>query len=282
MGQEFCNECHDCTNLEYLESDLAQIKYLNNPLYEKGTLNNSFFNIKTDFQNDTSFLSNNNTSRNETPRESFYNKKIFENYYIKIFKPKIKEEKNDFINFLLSNNDFPYNEPINKNYLNSLIFPEEIYLGKKEENSKDYITRFNLLFPDKINKVENDIEIQNKNAIKIQRYFRQKNKKKIYFEFIEPDYLVTIYENEYDIYPIIKSIEIIIYSKLFQQNKTIYKTIEELFGIKNINREQIKERIEDIIRKVLGIKNKRNEDEDYYNKKKAELSSSDFNDFEND
>ena len=54
--------------------------------------------------------------------------------------------------------------------------------------------------------------------ITIQRLFRKyRIKRKIYIGLEEPDYLIRIYEHDYDIYPHIKSIEIMIYSTLFKK-----------------------------------------------------------------
>ena len=68
MGQEFCNGCQDCANFKG-EGDFSYfgnkpMTHLNNPTYENSNLDNSIFNIKTEYPSDTSVLLNNNTNIN--------------------------------------------------------------------------------------------------------------------------------------------------------------------------------------------------------------------------
>ena len=64
----------------------------------------------------------------------------------------------------------------------------------------DYLARFHLLFPDEFIDDESEIEKKTKDAIKIQKYFREhRDKKKLYCGFEEPNYLVRIYEHEYEV-----------------------------------------------------------------------------------
>ena len=223
----------------------------------------------------------------------------FKQYYLNIIQKKVKDEEREFNSFLLKSNDISESEPIRNTLLNThrvndryqrriereekKVFPAKRNLGKSEIDSNDYLARFHLLFPDEFIDDESEIEKKTKDAIKIQQYFREhRDKKKLYCGFEEPNYLVRIYEHEYEVYPIIKSVEIKIYSTLFQKNVIMYKTIEELFGVTNISRERILKRIGEIIGKVIGHRNKKTENSDYYDPAKADLSSDDFNDFEDD
>ena len=223
----------------------------------------------------------------------------FKQYYLNIIQKKVKDEEREFNSFLLKSNDISESEPIRNTLLNThrvndryqrriereekKVFPAKRNLGKSEIDSNDYLARFHLLFPDEFIDDESEIEKKTKEAIKIQKYFREhRDKKKLYCGFEEPNYLVRIYEHEYEVYPIIKSVEIKIYSTLFQKNVIMYKTIEELFGITTMAREKIQKRIGEIIGKIIGVKSRRAENSDYYDPAKADLSSDDFNDFEED
>ena len=141
------------------------------------------------------------------------------------------------------------------------------------------------MFPQEILEDADEFQTKTKNAVKIQQFFRGHKKKiKLYTGYEEPDYFIRIYEHEYDINSMIKSIEIKIYSKLFEKNVTVFKTIEELFGVETISREKIVKKIDEIIGKILGFKKvkRKVENKDYYDPEKADLSSDDFNDFEED
>ena len=75
MGQEFCNGCQDCTNFKDFESNFSlfgnqPITHLNNPSYENGNLDNSIFNIKTEYPSETSVFSNNNENQNPQNNET--------------------------------------------------------------------------------------------------------------------------------------------------------------------------------------------------------------------
>ena len=63
MGQEFCNGCQDCTNFKGFEGDFSYfgnkpLTHLNNPTYENTNVDNSIFNIKTEYPNDNSIMCN--------------------------------------------------------------------------------------------------------------------------------------------------------------------------------------------------------------------------------
>jgi hypothetical protein len=159
----------------------------------------------------------------------------FKQYYLNIIQKKIKDEERDFNSFLLKSNDISDNEPLKNTLMNTYrgneryqrriereekkVFPAKRNLGKNEIDSNDYLARFHLLFPGEFIDDESEIEKKTKNVVKIQQYFREhRDKNRLYCGFEEPNYLVRIYEHEYDIYPLIKSVEIKIYSTLFQKN----------------------------------------------------------------
>ena len=199
----------------------------------------------------------------------------FKQYYLNIIQKKVKDEEREFNSFLLKSNDISESEPIRNTLLNTHRVNDRYQRRIEREEKK--------VFPDKRNLGKSEIEKKTKEAIKIQQYFREhRDKKKLYCGFEEPNYLVRIYEHEYEVYPIIKSIEIKIYSTLFQKNVIMYKTIEELFGVTTMAREKIQKRIGEIIGKIIGVKSRRAENSDYYDPTKADLSSDDFNDFEED
>lgn len=223
----------------------------------------------------------------------------FKNYFLNIIQEKVRDEENDFNNFLLKSNDIADNDSIKNSFYNTFrnddrnqrriereekkVFPDKRKLGKNEIDSNDYLERFHSLFPNEFIEDESEIKKKERKVIIIQRYFREhRDKKKLFCGFEEPNYFIRIYEHEYDIYPMIKSVEIRLYSILFQKNVILYKTIEELFGVSGMSREKIKKRIGEIIGKIIGTKNKKNENRDYYDPAKADLSSDDFNDFEDD
>ena len=119
--------------------------------------------------------------------------------------------------------------------------------------------------------------------IKSQKFCREhKNKKKLYIGIEEPKCIVRIYENEYDINNDIKSIEIKIYSIFFKKYVSVIKSINELFGEESLTREKIIKKIDLIYRQIMGFKKNTNNNNDYYDKSKADISSEDFDDFEKD
>ena len=226
----------------------------------------------------------------------------FRDFYLNLIKNKVKDEEIDFNNFLEKTNDILENEAIKNTLLNNKgnikdikdektqkniekeekkVFHNKSLLGKNEFDINDYTKRYQSLFPGENMEDESEFNLKTKSAMKIQQYFREhKNKKIIYKGFEEPNDLIRIYEHECDEYSKIKSIEIKIYSLLFQKNVSIIKTIEELFGVRNISREKIQKKINEIIGKILGFKKwKKIQNEDYYDKEKADLSSDDFDDF---
>lgn len=221
----------------------------------------------------------------------------FRKYYINLIQNKVKDR---FTSYLLNTNDLSEDETIKNTFMNpkkiedektqrkiereeKKVFSDKNNLGKDEINCNDYLKRFTLLFPGEFLTDEIMFQKQSKYATIIQRYFREhKNKIKIFIGFEEPDYLIRIYEHEHDAYGMIKSVEIKIYSLLFKKNVSVIKTIEELFGVANMSRDKIVRRTDEIIFKMIGLKNKKIQNRDYYDIEKADLSSDDFNDFEED
>ena len=83
MGQEFCNGCQDCTSFKDFENNFSYfskepIKHLNNPSYENGNLDNSIFNIKTEYPSDVSIMTNKNENeynqKNDNNKNFYYSK----------------------------------------------------------------------------------------------------------------------------------------------------------------------------------------------------------------
>ena len=220
--------------------------------------------------------------------------------YFSMIKNKVKESDDEFSNFLIESheNELPddiFNENNNEidieqfrrniNTEDKKIYSIYRKLGNDEFNMNDYQRRHKLLFPGEQIMDENYFNKKVNYIITIQRLFRKyRIKRKIYIGLEEPDYLIRIYEHDYDIYPHIKSIEIMIYSTLFKKNVTMIKTIEELLGVEGITREKIQKKIGQIIDEIIGSNRngRRRANDDYYNPDKADLSSDDFNDFEDD
>ena len=220
--------------------------------------------------------------------------------YFSMIKNKVKESDDEFSYFLIESheNELPddkFNENNNEidieQFLRNINTEDKkiysIYrkLGNDEFNMNDYQRRHKLLFPGEQIRDENYFNKKVNYIITIQRLFRKyRIKRKIYIGLEEPDYLIRIYEHDYDIYPHIKSIEIMIYSTLFKKNVTMIKTIEELLGVESITREKIQKKIGQIIDEIIGSNRngRRRANDDYYNPDKADLSSDDFNDFEDD
>ena len=152
MGEEFCKGCEDCTNFKDNEGDFSYsrnkpITNLNNPSFPNGNLDNSILN-KTDFQNDTSFLTNNNNlnnpNKNETLQISSLNSKRINNdlatlintkFYPKdsedIFKQKNDENinNNSIDNIFINYNDI--NEDMNDEDKKRLSQIKKNYYSKK-------------------------------------------------------------------------------------------------------------------------------------------------------
>ena len=218
---------------------------------------------------------------------------------LNLIKNKLKDDDDEFNNFLLNSNeinDFIFNEDnrgrrnvqykLNLTKEEKKVFPSYRQIGKDEFNDDDYQKRFRLLFPGEQLKDPDYFTKKVKDVITIQRLFRKFRikRKKLYIGFIEPYHVIRIYEHEYTVYPDIKSIEIIIYSTLFKTCVTLIKTIEELFGVESMKREKVQKKIGQIIDGIICSKSSgtRRENDDYYNPDKADLSSDDFNDFEDD
>ena len=185
----------------------------------------------------------------------------FKKFHLDLIKNKIKEEDIEFNSFLLKTNDISDNETEDEKTKKRIeleemkIFHIQRNLGKNENNSDDYIKRYNLLFPGEFLQDEANFQEKEKSATIIQQYFRKhKRKKKLYVGFQEPIYLIRIYEYEYDDESKIKSIEIKIYSTLFQKNMVMIKTVEELLGVESISRENIQSNMEKIIETIIGLK----------------------------
>ena len=60
------------------------------------------------------------------------------------------------------------------------------------------------------------------------------------------------------------------------------KTMEELFGVLALTRENIINKIGEIIEKIIGTKRNKKKNKIYYDPNFADLSSDDFDDFEDD
>jgi hypothetical protein len=231
----------------------------------------------------------------------------FKQFYLNLIKNKVNEEKNEFNNFLLESHEINDNDPVRNNFINDNKAKndenspreerlkrkiereeEKIYspypnIGKNKTNSNDYIERLKSLFPGEQSKEEYEFQKKTKNAIIIQRFFREhKNKKRIYTGLEDPDYIIRIYEHDHSLYDNIKSIEIKIYSVLFKKNVKMIKTMEELFGVLALTRENIINKIGEIIEKIIGTKRNKKKNKIYYDPNFADLSSDDFDDFEDD
>lgn len=137
MGQEFCNGCQDCTNFKDLENNFSYfsnqpIKHLNNPSYENGNMDTSLFNIKTEYPNDTSIISNNNTNINNPKSETTRN-----------YSFNSKQENIDLGFNPIINNNKPKENEKNENIFNSVQNNQENYDNiSTEKNLND---NFNLL-----------------------------------------------------------------------------------------------------------------------------------------
>ena len=150
--------------------------------------------------------------------------------FLNIIHNKLKDDDDEFNNFLIESNkisNFNINEnnkeikkekyELNLTKEEKRVFSPYRQIGKDKSNDNDYQIRFRRLFkeetiidPDYFNNKVKDI-------ITIQRLFRKfRIKRKLYIGLEEPNYVIRIYEHEYDIYPNIKNIEIIIYSTLFK------------------------------------------------------------------
>ena len=233
----------------------------------------------------------------------------FKKIYLNIIKNKVKDEDKDFDEFLLNSNDITLDDPLyriiqkssfsgrEQNNINlrhqnrtereiNKVYRLERNLGKNENDCNDYIRRFKNLFPNEA--IEDlDLKLKKEKVTIIQRFFREhKNKIKIKKVFKEPHYYIRIYANEEDIYPLIKNIEIKIYSTLFKKNIDLIKSTEELFGVNSMTIEKIQKNIDIIIDKIIGNQkvksNQKDINKDYYDESKADLSSDDFDDFETD
>ena len=132
MGQEFCKGCEDCTNFKNSENNLSYfankpIQNLNNPFFDNGPLDNSMLN-KTDFQNDTSFLTNYNNNlinqnkndisslkptNNELNANLIINNKYYQRESEDIFKEKNDNEEKNNLNHNM--NDITNNKNNNQN-----------------------------------------------------------------------------------------------------------------------------------------------------------------------
>ena len=179
MGQDFCKGCEDCTNFKNNEGDLSYfankpLTNLNNPFFQNGTIDNSILN-KTDFQNDTSFLTNNNNNlinqnKNETLQISSLNSKPINNdndlstnllintkFYQKDNNDIFKENNNEnsSLHFDNHNDNFIFNneeedeidqkrlEKVIKDY-NSKIIAKSFkqFMQKKNESHKVLYTEY--------------------------------------------------------------------------------------------------------------------------------------------
>ena len=168
MGQEFCKGCEDCTNFKNNEGDLSYLankpmKNLKNIYMGNPNLDNSLLN-KTDFGNDTSFLTNNNVNnqnKNETLQISSLNSKrlnndMSQNYLINgkefqegsedVFKQKKEEDNTSDDDKIFNENDNTFKnnldddqekiDMIQKNYYSKKI--TKLFKDLKEKKEKSH------------------------------------------------------------------------------------------------------------------------------------------------
>ena len=206
MGQEFCSGCQDCTNFKDFENNFSYfsnqpIKHLNNPSYENGNLDNSIFNIKTEYPSDASFLSNNNingqnqksdTTRNLSlsskqatsdlgynPAINLNNKQKENKITEKIFIEEMNSKENPNILFTEQNlHDEYYNFNKNNNFIKDEkgAFEKEKELKNNLNNSTKKENKFNYF--DKEDKQYLEKIIINNKAKKISSLFRKFMEKK--------------------------------------------------------------------------------------------------------
>ena len=164
MGQEFCNGCQDCTNFKDFENNFSYfanqpIKHLNNPSYENGNLDNSIFNIKTEYPNDTSIISNNNINGNNQKSETTRN-----------FSFSSKQASND-LNFnpdININNRTKYNEDNfiesqnNKDNINNILTETNLIENNHNINNNNINTKYSNENSDNFNLFNNNSNNYNK------------------------------------------------------------------------------------------------------------------------
>ena len=223
MGQEFCNGCQDCTNLKLLEGNFSNfgntpVRNLNDPIYENGNSENSIFNVNTEYQNDASFISNNNNNirtnnqnnqKNELNRNFSFSNKQFTNDLNNT--PDInddnkiengntikeKDEKNK--NYKNVNDHFNGNNNYEKN-INKISNNETIKDSLNNDNGKNFDT---LDYFDEEDKTRLNNLMKKNNANKIIQLYKQfiKNKSishnNIYTEYLS----INDYENIKNSFP---------------------------------------------------------------------------------
>jgi hypothetical protein len=211
MGEEFCKGCQDCTNFNNNEGNLSHfankpVTNLKNPFFANGTIDNSLIN-KTDFQNDTSFLTkdyNNNNLNNPTKNETLQ---------ISSFKSKGPD---DIAQNNLNNQRFYKDESENffKN-MNNIMSKEESYLNNSYNNDNNNMNLYNNNNNSISNYGEEEIDkdrlneiIKNYSSKIITKNFKQfiKNKneshKTLYTEYVsveDSDYVQNNLRNELDV-----------------------------------------------------------------------------------
>ena len=289
---------HRALNLRKSGKSLSNLQSLNNIKDKLPLLNTSKSNLESErkekklklkIKKKTFFLKSQLKLQKSILEEDKLKKEFFG-----IIKNKVKDDDDEFNNFLYESHEISNEnnkERTNEKYDLNLtkeekrVFSPYCQIGKDKSNDIDYQIRFRKLFKEEKMIDSDHYNKKLKDIITIQRLFRKlRIKRKLYIGFEEPNYVVRIYEHEYDIYPNIKTVQIIIYSTLFKNNVTIIKSIEELFGVETMEREKIQKKIGVIMDAVIGSKRggiKRLND-DYYNPDKADLSTDDFNDFEDD
>ena len=180
MGQEFCNGCQDCTNFKDFENNFSYfsnqpIKHLNNPSYENGNLDNSIFNIKTEYPSDVSILTNKNDNENNQKNDvhknfSFSSKQISNesgfNQSFNINNHPKEKEKNG--NIFIENQ---YNKDISNNILNDINLKENKYPDNFIKDDKEY-NKINSNYFNEFNNFDNNEEKQNKSNM-----FNEEDKK---------------------------------------------------------------------------------------------------------
>jgi len=128
-----------------------------------------------------------------------------------IIKNKVKDDDDEFNNFLYESHEISNEnnkERTNEKYDLNLtkeekrVFSPYCQIGKDKSNDIDYQIRFRKLFKEEKMIDSDHYNKKLKDIITIQRLFRKlRIKRKLYIGFEEPNYVVRIYEHEYDIYP---------------------------------------------------------------------------------
>ena len=196
MGQEFCNGCQDCTNFKGFEGDFSYfgnkpLTHLNNPTYENTNVDNSIFNIKTEYPSDNSIILNNNSNinpqKNDAKRNFSFSSKPGSNDLN--FNPliNISSKQTDEIKDNSNNNIFENN--INNNYYD--INNNNLFNKSKKETSEtsNEINNFNNNLntsTEKLNNLNNNTDnnyLDEEDKKRLDDIFKNNKVKKITFLF---------------------------------------------------------------------------------------------------